>query len=117
MIIILFQVYEKLDSDVQTVIPGLDFLVYVQVYDPFNSSMLRIGKSFKHSLPILRIKSVISILGCQYLTELREKIMCISDLSVATEISEDPDQWPKMMAKVLFQFRVSYSFLYSIIII
>ncbi|XP_032667562.1 snRNA-activating protein complex subunit 3 isoform X2 [Odontomachus brunneus] len=95
-------IYEKLHDD-QIVTPGLDFLVYVQVYEPFNSAMNRIGRFFKHNLPILRIKSVISILGCQYLTDLREKIMCISDLSIATEVSKNPNQQSKFMAKDVYK--------------
>lgn len=61
------------------------------------------GRYFKHNLPILRIKSVISILGCQYLTDLRKKIMCVSDLSIAAEVSENSNQQSKLVAKVLFQ--------------
>lgn len=97
-------------KDVENITPGQDFLVYVQVYEPFNSSMHRYGKHYKNILPILRIKSVISILGCQYLTELREKIMCVSDLSVAAEVSKNPDELPKNLAKVSITSTFSFFF-------
>ncbi|XP_011153343.1 snRNA-activating protein complex subunit 3 isoform X2 [Harpegnathos saltator] len=96
-------VHEKLSNEVKTIKPGSDFLVYVQVYEPFNSSIQRSGKYFKPNFPTLRMKYVISILGCQYLTELREKITCVSDMSIATEISENPDEQIENLAKNVYK--------------
>lgn len=97
----------------------MDFLVYVKVYEPFNSTMQRYGKRYKNNLPILRVKSVISILGSQYLTELCEKITCVSDLSIAAEASENPDKKIEDMAKVsiVLSLSVIYFFLNPTLIV
>jgi len=49
-------------------------------------------------------------LGCQTLYELRQKIMCQSDLSITKEISENPNQRPGPMAKVIFSIFKFYLF-------
>jgi len=79
-----------------------EFLVYIRVYEPFKSQ----SRSFKYrtDIPILKLKSIISILGCQTLYDLRQKIMCQSDLSITKEISENPNQRPGPMAKVTIFF-------------
>lgn len=79
--------------------PGQDFLVYVRMYEPFKYSTQRADRD--RNLPVLRLKSVISILGQQYLSELRDKITCPSDLSISTDISENPRQKIRKMAKVI----------------
>lgn len=68
------------------------------MYEPFRSQS-RFYK-YKTSMPILKLKNVISILGCQTLYELRQKIICQSDLSVTKEISENPNKKSGLMAKV-----------------
>lgn len=75
-----------------------EFLVYVRVYEPFRSK----SRPIKHKtrMPVLKLKSVISILGCQTLYELRQKVMCQSDLSLTKEISENPNKKSGLMAKV-----------------
>ncbi|XP_014482975.1 PREDICTED: snRNA-activating protein complex subunit 3 [Dinoponera quadriceps] len=95
-------IYDKLESSIENVTPGLDFLVYVQVYKPFNSFTHR-SKYYKPTIEMLRIKSVISILGCQYLTELRKKITCISDLSIMTNVSMNPDKQTRKLAKDVYK--------------
>ncbi|XP_071576531.1 snRNA-activating protein complex subunit 3 [Temnothorax nylanderi] len=91
--------YDKLKSSDNSVKPSEEFLVYVRVYEPFKShSRLR----YKISVPVLKLKSVISILGCQTLYELRRKIICQSDLSIIKEISEKPNQRPGPMAKDVY---------------
>lgn len=75
-----------------------EFLVYVRVYEPFRSK----PRPIKHKtrMPVLKLKSVISILGCQTLYELRQKVICQSDLSLSKEISENPNKKSGLMAKV-----------------
>lgn len=81
-------------------IPYDEFLVYVRIYEPFQSQPGSLKYKSINALPILKLKNVMSIPGCQTLYELRQKIACQSDLSVATEISENPNQRPGPMAKV-----------------
>lgn len=50
--------------------------------------------------PTLKLKCTISILGCQTLYDLRQKISCLSDLTISTEVSENPDQTEGSLAKV-----------------
>ncbi|TGZ32242.1 putative helicase mov-10-B.1 [Temnothorax longispinosus] len=91
--------HDKLKSSDNNVKPSEEFLVYVRVYEPFKShSRLK----YKISVPVLKLKSVISILGCQTLYELRQKIICQSDLSIIKEISEKPNQRPGPMAKDVY---------------
>lgn len=97
--------YEKsnLDNTSEvTVTPGSDFLVYVRIYEPFKYSLRR-RETYKQCLPLLRLKNIISIVGCQTLAELREKIMCISDLSISMEISENPNKLSTKMAKDVYK--------------
>jgi len=87
--------------DNNSVIPHEEFLVYVRVYEPFKSHPRSL--KYRTSIPVLKLKSIISILGCQTLYELRQKIMCQSDLSIIKEISENPSQRPGPMAKHVYR--------------
>lgn len=53
------------------------------MYEPFESQ----NRPFKQKGPVVKLKSVISILGCQTLYELRQKIICHSDLSITKDTS------------------------------
>ncbi|KYN37938.1 snRNA-activating protein complex subunit 3 [Trachymyrmex septentrionalis] len=81
--------------------PYEEFLVYIRIYEPFKSQPRSL--KYRTSIPVLKLKSVISILGSQTLYELRQKIMCQSDLSITKEISENPNQRPESMAKDVYQ--------------
>lgn len=99
-----FQKYEKSKCDNTITLPltpGQNILVYVRVYEPFKYSMQSVSRFTKRNIPMLRLKSVISVLGHQCLTELRDKIICLSDLSISTEISGNPCQKIGKMAKVI----------------
>ncbi|KAG5329651.1 SNPC3 protein, partial [Acromyrmex charruanus] len=93
--------YDKSRSvDDNSLKPYEEFLVYIRIYEPFKSQ----PRSLKYrTIPVLKLKSVISILGSQTLYELRQKIMCQSDLSITKEISENPNQRPESMAKDVYQ--------------
>lgn len=71
--------------------------MYIKIYDPFKQNIRRI---IKYNSPSLRFKSIIAVLGRQTLSELRDKIMCPSDLSISTEISKKPNNIIGPMAKV-----------------
>jgi len=86
--------------------PNEEFLVHVRIYEPFQSQPRSLRYRSINTLPVLKLKHVISIPGCQTLYELRRKIVCQSDLSIATEISESPNQKPGPMAKVIISLLV-----------
>ncbi|XP_021940845.1 snRNA-activating protein complex subunit 3 isoform X2 [Zootermopsis nevadensis] len=65
---------------------GKHFLVTVRVYHPFCH---KIGMRNTHGP---RCSQEIVLLGNQMLTDLRDKILCPSDLAVSSEVSENPDQ-------------------------
>ncbi|XP_018376505.1 PREDICTED: snRNA-activating protein complex subunit 3 [Trachymyrmex cornetzi] len=94
--------YDKSKSvDNNSLKPYEEFLVYIRIYEPFKSQPRSL--KYRTSIPVLKLKSVISILGSQTLYELRQKIMCQSDLSITKEISENPNQRPESMAKDVYQ--------------
>ncbi|XP_011253397.1 snRNA-activating protein complex subunit 3 [Camponotus floridanus] len=70
-------------SNNNSVIPYKEFLIYCRVYEPFEYQ----NRPYKLKAPVVNLKSVISILGCQTLYELRQKIICQSDLSITTDTS------------------------------
>lgn len=56
--------------------------------------------NYKKTKPTL--KYVITMLGKQTLVELRDKIKCLSDLTIPVETSDNPNQPYQPMAKVNF---------------
>lgn len=86
-----------------SVIPYEEFLVYCRVYEPLES-LPRFFKFRTTNVPVLKLKSITSILGCQTLYELRQKITCQSDLSITTDTSKNPiRQKPGLMAKNVYK--------------
>ncbi|XP_011306648.1 snRNA-activating protein complex subunit 3 [Fopius arisanus] len=75
-------IYEKSEILGETAVPGREVFVSVRVYHPCKSDM---DATFKVSL-----SSVIVMLGNQTLDKLRDKINCISDLSIARDLSDEP---------------------------
>ncbi|XP_018404518.1 PREDICTED: snRNA-activating protein complex subunit 3 [Cyphomyrmex costatus] len=93
--------YDKPKSiDNNLIKPYEEFLVYIRVYEPFKSQPRSL--KYRTNIPTLKLKSVVSILGSQTFYELRQKIMCQSDLSITKEISENPNQRPESMAKDVY---------------
>ncbi|XP_015109445.2 snRNA-activating protein complex subunit 3 [Diachasma alloeum] len=74
--------YETSDKIKEGAVPGQDIFVSIRVYKPYSSDSSCEAK--------LRLSSLIVMLGNQTLDKLRDKINCISDLTIAEEISEDP---------------------------
>lgn len=96
--------YEKVKYDKKSdnfAIPELDILVYVRIYESFAHPSNRRKGSQKAGKPIL--KNVIEILGKQTLTDLRDKILCLSDLTIPVEASDNPDQPLQPMAKDVYK--------------
>ncbi|XP_067208386.1 uncharacterized protein Pbp49 isoform X2 [Linepithema humile] len=91
------------DTKLDSMTPHEEFLVYVRIYEPFQSQPRSMGYKPFNTPPVLKLKNVISIPGCQTLYELRRKIVCQSDLSIATEISENPNQKPGPTAKHIYK--------------
>lgn len=85
-----------------SVMPYEEFLVYCRVYEPFEIQS-RFYKFRTITGPILKLKSIISILGCQTLYDLRQKIICPSDLSIIVETSNKPNEKPQTMAKDVYK--------------
>jgi len=86
-----------------SIVPYEEFLVYCRVYEPFE----RQNRPYKLKAPVVKLKSVISILGYQTLYELRQKIICQSDLSITTDTSNKSNRHKLgSLAKVtvFFQF-------------
>ena len=81
-------------------VPGQDILVYIRIYAPFKHRTYNktSGQVIKVSL-----SNVIAILGSQTLADLRDKISCISDLSISTDVSEKPKITPKPSAKEIYK--------------
>lgn len=105
--------YDKSRSvDDNSLKPYEEFLVYIRIYEPFKSQPRSL--KYRTSIPVLKLKSVISILGSQTLYELRQKIMCQSDLSITKEISENPNQRPESMAKVIIFSILNYIYFITI---
>lgn len=79
--------HNEVNSEGSFAEPGQDILVYIRVYNPFihRSHSCSVEKLLKIS-----VNSVIVMLGSQTLAQLRDKITCISDLSISTDISDSP---------------------------
>ncbi|XP_015604974.1 snRNA-activating protein complex subunit 3 isoform X2 [Cephus cinctus] len=78
--------------------PGQDTLIYIRVYNPFMHRNTGVDKPQKISL-----NCVIVMLGFQTLDKLRDKISCISDLSVSTDVSKHPIRKAGPSAKELYK--------------
>lgn len=81
---------------------GKHLIVTVRVYHPFRH---RVGVRNNHPP---RCSQEIVLLGEQVLTELRDKIVCPSDLAVSGELSENPDQNFTQRTKVSMKFHTIY---------
>lgn len=67
--------------------PGEDILVYIRVYAPFKH---RSYSKISAQLMKVCLSNMLVILGSQTLADVRDKISCLSDLSIATDVSEKP---------------------------
>ncbi|XP_076662388.1 proximal sequence element A Pbp49 isoform X2 [Halictus rubicundus] len=97
----LFINYEK-DKEVVDKIasPGQDILVFVRTYHPF---MQRQKNPLKQCISILRLNTIIAVLGSQTLAHLRDKISCIADCTISKECSEDLKNAIGPMAKDVYK--------------
>ncbi|XP_015190544.1 PREDICTED: uncharacterized protein LOC107074041 [Polistes dominula] len=81
--------------------PYEDIFIDVRVYKPFMHSTNVMKNVNKHCKPILH--HVIRVLGRQMLTDLRDKIGCMCDLTIPVEVSENPNQPLQPMAKDVYK--------------
>lgn len=81
------------------------------MYEPFECQ----NRPYKQRGPIVKLKSVISILGCQTLYDLRQKIICQSDLSITTDTSNKSNRHKREpLAKVTIFFNFKLYMFYDI---
>ncbi|XP_033207523.1 snRNA-activating protein complex subunit 3 [Belonocnema kinseyi] len=91
--------HEEDPSRLVSAVPGKDFLVYIRIYAPFKH---RVYNKTTAQLIKVSLSNVVSILGSQTLADLRDKISCISDLSITTDVSEKPVLKPGPSAKEIY---------------
>ncbi|XP_051156337.1 snRNA-activating protein complex subunit 3 [Leptopilina boulardi] len=80
--------YDDADkSDQQIASPGEEVLVYIRVYAPFKHRSYN-----KSSAQLIKVSlsNMLVILGSQTLADVRDKISCLCDLSIATDVSKKP---------------------------
>lgn len=89
---------EALDDkeDEAEIIPGSDIAFYIRVYVPFKCGTKRIGR-----LPTCSREFVIR--GDQPLTDIIDNIICLNDLGLRKDVSENPDQVDTINAKELYR--------------
>lgn len=75
-------------------------LLCVQVFRPEQKISLN---SPNNRLPNFHIDQEFMVLGCQYLTELRDKIECVSDKAIPGDYSECPKLAPEITCKDLYK--------------
>lgn len=81
--------------------PGEETLVYVRVYHPFKNRAKNAPRTQCGTKVILN--NVICLLGSQTLADLRDKISCIADHTIAKESSENPMNAVGPMAKDIYK--------------
>lgn len=90
-------------EEATTVTPFEDFLIYVRVYHPYMKqkldSSIKVRKQVKFTM-----QSSIALLGSQTLDQLRDKITCQADLTIPTEVSDNPKKPVGPLAKVIYYF-------------
>lgn len=97
----LFINYDEAKLTGPQVVPGLEILVYVRVYYPFKNRAKSTPKTQCGTMQVLN--NVICLLGCQTLADLRDKISCIADHTIAKESSEDLENAVGPMAKDVYK--------------
>ncbi|XP_034949186.1 snRNA-activating protein complex subunit 3 [Chelonus insularis] len=79
--------------------PGEDILIFIRVYKPFSAK----SEDSRSRHTKIRLAHVIAMLGRQTLAELRDKIQCLSDLSVTKESSEHPNTIVEVTNKDIYK--------------
>ncbi|KFM57613.1 snRNA-activating protein complex subunit 3, partial [Stegodyphus mimosarum] len=79
-----------------------EIILSVQVFRPEKQSNSYI-KSALPRFPVFQVDQEFLVLGSQYLTELRDKIDCISDRVIPGDFSEHPDLEPDVTCKDLYK--------------
>ncbi|GBL95754.1 snRNA-activating protein complex subunit 3 [Araneus ventricosus] len=79
-----------------------EVLLWVQVFRPEKRSTTYY-KYNQARMPNFAIDQEFIVLGCQYLTELRDKIDCVSDKAIPGDYSDYPDLPPETTCKDLYK--------------
>ncbi|XP_012254068.3 snRNA-activating protein complex subunit 3 isoform X2 [Athalia rosae] len=87
----------------QTIEPGKDFLLFVRIYLPFLHQT-----KFLTRKPKVSTSHIVAILGTQTLAQLRDLIICTSDLSISTERSDNPHITVQHQAKDVYKSAFFY---------
>lgn len=110
--LIFLQNYEdELKEEETTVTPFEDFLIYVRVYHPYMKQKLDSSIKVRKQVKFL-MQSSIGLLGSQTLDKLRDKITCQADLSISTEVSDNPKKPVGPLAKVILIFSIQNSLIF-----
>ncbi|XP_046822379.1 snRNA-activating protein complex subunit 3 isoform X1 [Vespa crabro] len=89
------------ENTIDLAVPYEDIFIDIRIYEPFMHSSNQMKSNYKKTKPTL--KYVITILGKQTLAELRDKIKCLSDLTIPIETSDNPNQPFQPMAKDVYK--------------
>ncbi|GIY43497.1 snRNA-activating protein complex subunit 3 [Caerostris extrusa] len=79
-----------------------EILLTVQIFRPEKRQMAY-NRNSQTKLPNFTVDQEFMVLGCQYLSELRDKIECISDIAIPGEFSECPEIEPDTTCKDLYK--------------
>lgn len=72
-----------------------DVIITAHVHQPNNTHL-----SFNMKIGL---DQTLLVLGCERLTDLRDKITCVNDLAIAGDLSENPDFTPEHYAKDIYK--------------
>ncbi|XP_043670275.1 snRNA-activating protein complex subunit 3 [Vespula pensylvanica] len=89
------------ESTIDLAVPYEDIFIDIRIYEPFMHSSNHMKSNYRKARPTL--KYVITMLGKQTLAELRDKIKCLSDLSIPVETSDNPNQSFQPLAKDVYK--------------
>lgn len=79
-----------------------EVLLTVQIYTPERKLDSKVALSYA-KLPSFHVDQEFQVLGSQFLTELRDKIDCLSDKAIPGECSDFPDAVPDVTCKDLYK--------------
>ncbi|GFX81353.1 snRNA-activating protein complex subunit 3 [Trichonephila clavipes] len=78
-----------------------EVLLCVQIFRPEQKNT--VYETHPSRLPNFHIDQEFMVLGCQYLTELRDKIECVSDKAIPGDYSQCPKHEPEVTCKDLYK--------------
>ncbi|CAG5107408.1 Similar to SNAPC3: snRNA-activating protein complex subunit 3 (Homo sapiens) [Cotesia congregata] len=85
-------------------VPGKNMIIFIRVYNPFDYHR----KEYPVRHQRISLMHLIGVLDCQTLADLRDKIHCISDLSLSRESSGNPQEYTEVSNKDLYKSSFFY---------